>query len=384
MTRPRVLLLQPSLQPVGGGNGVAVWMIEALKEDHDITLLGWTRVDLDAINNYYGTTLREGDFAIRYVPRWSRLLDFLPVMRGALLQRYLMLRWGRPLAADFDVTLSVNGEIDVGVRAVQYVHYPWGFLPRPDADLRWFHRLPGVLRLYYALGATIATVSEEAIRRNLTLVNSDWTGGRFRERYGSTTVTLYPPVFGSPAPLPWEQRDDAFVSLGRVSPEKNLELTIAIMERVREAGHLVTLRLIGSGSPRDRYLRTIQSLAASREWIELHLNIAKSELLELIARSRYGIHAMTEEHFGIAVAEMTTTGCIVFARRGGGVVEILNDDDRVLYESIDDAAAKVIRVLDDRRLQDELRASLTARSDEFSWPAFRRRFRNLIAEFLTR
>jgi alpha-1,2-mannosyltransferase len=146
----------------------------------------------------------------------------------------------------------------------------------------------------------------------------------------------------------------------------------------------MTLRLIGSGSPRDRYLRRIQSLAASREWIELHLNIAKSEVLELIARSRYGIHAMTEEHFGIAIAEMTSTGCIVFARRGGGVVEILNDDDRVLYESIDDAAAKIIRVLDDRRLQDELRASLTARSEAFSWPAFRHRFRSLIAQFLTR
>jgi glycosyltransferase involved in cell wall biosynthesis len=384
MSRPRVLLLQPSLQPVGGGNGVAVWMIEALKEDHDITLLGWDRVDLDAINRYYGTKLREGDFAIRYVPRWSRLLGAVPAVRGALLQRYLMLRWGRPLAADFDVTLSVNGEIDVGVRAVQYVHYPWGYLPRPDADLRWFHRLPGVLPLYYALGAAIAPVSEEAIRRNLTLVNSDWTGGRFRERYGSTPTTLYPPVFGSLSPLPWEDRDNAFVSLGRVAREKNLEMAIAIMERVREAGHPVTLRLIGSGSPHDRYLRTVQRLVEKHEWIELHLNIAKHEVLDLIAKSRYGIHAMTEEHFGIAVAEMASSGCIVFARRGGGVTEILNDDDRVLYESVEDAATKIIRVLDSRRLQDELRAVLMARAETFSYEAFRARFRTLIARFLER
>lgn len=383
MKRPRILLLQPSLLPSGGGNGVAVWMIEALKHDHDITLLGWDEVDFDRINRYYGTSLRPGDFEIRYVPRWPERLRRITRIRGALLQRHLMLRWGRPLVPQFDLTLSVNGEIDVGVPAVQYVHYPWGYLPRPDTDLRWFHRLPGVLRLYYWAGTLIAPVSEEHIRRNLTLVNSDWTGGQFRKRYGGDPVTLYPPVFAATAPLPWEERDDAFVCIGRIAPEKNIETIVTILERVRAAGRKVTLRLIGSGTPGDRYFRKVRAMVRARPWVELHENISRDELMALVGRARYGIHGMQDEHFGIAVAEMALSGCIPFAPHGGGQIEILGDE-RLLFHSTDDAVSKIVRVTGDPGLQSELRAVLAARAKRFDYAAFRERFRALIARFLAR
>ena len=34
-----------------------------------------------------------------------------------------------------------------------------------------------------------------------------------------------------------------------------------------------------------------------------------------MGRSRYGIQAMENEHFGMATAEMTRAGCLVFAHR---------------------------------------------------------------------
>jgi hypothetical protein len=37
----RVLMVQPSLNPPGGGNGVAAWMIEGLKTENRLTLLAW-------------------------------------------------------------------------------------------------------------------------------------------------------------------------------------------------------------------------------------------------------------------------------------------------------------------------------------------------------
>jgi glycosyltransferase involved in cell wall biosynthesis len=384
VTRPRILLLQPALLPAGGGSSVAVWMIEALKTDHDITLLAWDAVDFDAINRAYGTRLRRGDFEIVDVPRWPERLRRAAGVRGDLLMRHLMLRWARRLAPAFDVTLSVNGEIDVGVRAVQYVHYPLGFLRRPETRLRWFHRLPGLLSLYYGAGALIARVSDEHIRGNLTLVNSEWTGRRFRERYdGGDTVTLYPPVFGAPAPPPWQARDDAFVCIGRIAPEKNIETVVAILERVRAAGRPVTLRLVGSGSPAERYFDAIGALARARPWIELSENIGRDALMALVGRSRYGLHGMQDEHFGIAVAEMAGSGCIPFAPSGGGQIEVLGDE-RLLFHSTDDAVSKIMRVTGDAALQGELRAVLAARMTRFDYAVFRERVRAVIAAFLAR
>jgi hypothetical protein len=60
----KVLLVQPSLQPPGGGNGVAAWIIQALKEDSEVSVLTWRPVDLAAINRYYGTSLAPTDFKI--------------------------------------------------------------------------------------------------------------------------------------------------------------------------------------------------------------------------------------------------------------------------------------------------------------------------------
>ena len=58
------------MQPPGGGNGVAAWMLQALSADHDVTVLSWWPVDVAPINRFFGTTLRSGDFATHVVPRF--------------------------------------------------------------------------------------------------------------------------------------------------------------------------------------------------------------------------------------------------------------------------------------------------------------------------
>ena len=41
----RILFIQPNLHPPGGGEAVAAWFIEALKDEYDLTLLTWTPID---------------------------------------------------------------------------------------------------------------------------------------------------------------------------------------------------------------------------------------------------------------------------------------------------------------------------------------------------
>jgi glycosyltransferase involved in cell wall biosynthesis len=91
---------------------------------------------------------------------------------------------------------------------------------------------------------------------------------------------------------------------------------------------------------------------------------------------------MREEHFGIAVAEMAAAGCLPFVRRGGGQLEIVGADGPLVYDSAADAVAKIVRVLESPELQSSLRAALWPRAARFAWPAFRDRFRGLVAGFL--
>jgi len=165
---------------------------------------------------------------------------------------------------------------------------------------------------------------------------------------------------------------------------EQIETAIAILERVRAAGHLVRLRIIG-GARRRRYLQTIREIAGARtDWITLHLHPSRSELLALLRRSKYGIHATPDEHFGIAPAELARAGCIVFVHDSGGQVEVVGRDSRLTWRNIDHAVSRIIDVLTNDALQRELQQKLLAHSAEFSFDRFRDQIRAIVATQLGR
>ncbi len=372
--KPRLLVINPSLQPPGGGNGVAVWGLQALAQDYRITLELWEPLRLDAINRYYGTSLTAGDFEeIRVAPAILRMLWRIAPFPLASMQRAVQSRRARRIAQQFDAVMTFNNEVDVGRLAIQYTHFPWRYWPRPEADIRWYHRIPGVLPLYFHSTARMAGFSRARAAQNLTLVNSDWTGSKYREEYGADCTTLYPPVFPSRSQKPWAEREDTFLAIGRIAPEKNLETAIAILDRVRARGHDVRFVIAGSRGERA-YVRRIEALVAERPWASIASDLSREELERLIGSSRYGLHAMLDEHFGIAVAEVSMSGGIPFVHRSGGPMEIVGDA-RLLYDSVDDAAVKITQVLASAALQDELRARLVARSERFTFESFARQLR---------
>jgi len=45
----RVLFVQDSFQPPGGAHLVAAWMLQALTDDFDVTVLAWRPQDWEAV-----------------------------------------------------------------------------------------------------------------------------------------------------------------------------------------------------------------------------------------------------------------------------------------------------------------------------------------------
>ena len=152
MTRRRVLIVQPSFQPPGGGHGVAAWMLEALRGCHHVGVLTWEPLDLDAMNRFYGTSVQKADVTIEPLARWIRTAFDLVPSPIASLKYSLLLQAAAKIAGRYDLCVSVNNEADFRRPGVQYIHYPYYQRPRPGTDLRWFHGLPALLARLLLVG----------------------------------------------------------------------------------------------------------------------------------------------------------------------------------------------------------------------------------------
>jgi glycosyltransferase involved in cell wall biosynthesis len=250
--------------------------------------------------------------------------------------------------------------------------------PRPVVDLRWYH-VGFLLAPYYRLCVGLSGFSAESMRRNITLVNSDWTGRQAWTRYRIASRTVYPPVTNEASPVPWAARAPEFVCVGRIAPEKEIERVLDVMTGVRAAVPAVRLHVVGTSDNMRYYRQIVRRIRAAGDWIQLHENLSREALVALTGRVRYGIHGMREEHFGMAPAEMVRAGCIVWVPDGGGQVEIVGDE-RLTYGSIEEAVSKITATMRDDAEQARLRAHLATRAPLFSTERFMQQVRAAVAE----
>jgi glycosyltransferase involved in cell wall biosynthesis len=351
------------LQPPGGGNAVAAWIVQALKDDYEVHVLRWQPVDLGPINRHYGTSLQREDLTeLSVSPVLQALVDRIAIPLS-LLKTALMLRLCKKWNDRYDVIMTANNEADFGRRGIQYVHYPWVAQPRPPEDLRWYHFSQAALRVYYAFCEGLFGYSNDGMKGNLTLVNSAWSADKVREVHGIEATVLHPPAAGAFPDVPWEERGNGFVCIGRISPEKRLEKIIDILTAVRGQREDVHLHVVGSPDDADYCERIRQLVRENADWTFLHEDVSREELVRIVTTHRYGIHGMVDEHFGMAVAEMVRGGCIVFVPNSGGAVEIVGDEPHLKYDDLSDAVEKIGEVLDDPGLRERVRTNLGRRRE---------------------
>lgn len=368
----KILLVQRSLAPPGGGNAVAAWMVHALAGQHEIATVTESEWSPGTTNRFYGTAI-PGNIRRYVAPAPWRWLASMAEDRFTRLRMCSVLRHARTLASQFDLLMSADNFAAFPEPGFQYVHFPALLRPEPA---RW----SALVRPYFALCDQLLGAPWSDAARNLTIANSEWTAAGL-ERLGevSRTVVLYPPVVDPGEGLPWDQRDNTFLCIGRFHPTKRLELAMAIIERVR-ASIIANARLIFVGSPvDDAYTARIRGIAAKvGSWIEFQEDLPRDQVNVLMRRSRYGIHAMVGEHFGMATAEMARAGCIVFAHNSGGSPEVLNQDAALLWDTPEEAVGRIAAIAASARAS-AVSHALRKHTERFSTDAFVTQFRQLVA-----
>lgn len=350
---------------------MAAWTLQALCTDFDVTFATLGPFDYRALNVHFGTSLRDGGFEVRVAPpRYQRILRSMPTP-GALLEICLAMRWAQDLGreANYDLVYSTSNEMDFHRSGVQYVNYPWFFLPRPEIEMRWFHRIPGILNAYRELCLRLARATPSGLRRNLMLANSHFVVGEIKKAHGTNARVVYPPVPGKFLEVPFEERRLAIAAVGRVHRIKRWDMAVNIVEAVRRSGHPLELTLIGHADDHE-YGRKLDRLAKTRPWFRWIRNATRTELLAELSRHKYGIHTMRGEHFGIAPAEQQRAGCIPFVHNSGGQVEIVGNDPRLTFDGVDDAVKRIVRAIENPELERELRIQVAERKSWFTEKRF--------------
>ncbi len=358
----------------GGAESVCLWILEALKDTYDLTLFTVFDINFDKLNSMYGTQISQEMVKIRAIfPTVTKsLLKFLFANNRKLtiLAMHLLLRYLKAHNQEYDLLLSGYNAVDFGRIGIQYVH--------------WINVIP-----YDGLYGKISNSSLEGIKLNISITNSFSVSKVLKDKYAVDNVkVVYPPVLIDEQNISWEEKENAFICSGRLTPAKAPHKVIQILKKVRQKGFDVKLYITGGGGGIYgwKYKRTLTKMVKENsEWVELCENLPYKEYVKILAKCRYGIHHKPEP-FGISVAEMMKAGAIPFVkgkRRGvAGQVEVVGEENQELFfDNQDEAVEKITNVLQDSEIQQKLQASLLKRKDIFSTEKFMTGIREVVKNY---
>lgn len=382
MNRPKLLLTHPWMGR-GGSEATAMWALEALQDEFEVTFSTASPLDFDDLNQAFGTKVDPQKIRFIQAPRIPTVNN---PFRLAHLQIRFFERFCQKLARKADFCVSTYNPVQFGRPSIQLIgdfSFSEGMRKRlyVHGDSKFCHRETIVRRLYLSFAELISVPQIPlADRGDLILANSNWSAKQLCDHFHvSEAKVIYPPVVLPEAPSHSVRDPLGFVCLGRVVPEKEIDRVITILEMVRGEGFPVTLSLIGQLDD-SRYSNRIQEMISSREWIipKGFLSLRKKQ--DVLASQTFALHACRIEAFGIAVAEMASMGCIPLVPDTGGAGEIVPFPE-LQFATNEEACAKILELIKDPESIPRFRESLSARVARFGPEAFRKELREHLGNF---
>lgn len=360
----------------GGAEVVAMTVIEALTKKfevvHVIARGGW---DLNELNAIAGTNIPDNEIVLIRLP-FKKILAKTTL--GAIWHA-IFLRYCRKIAHNYDIRITASRTMGWGLPAFHFLSdVVWNEQLLSDFGEKVEHQ-GSSRRILTQLGKKISGKSlNELHPQDVFIANSHWTANISNPFTTTKPVVVYPPVDTSFQILPWEKRSRDFVILGRISPEKNLETAIEIIEKVREKGWDINLTIYGKFENND-YSRSIKSLVQIKPWINAPGPVQGTEKASILPSFKFGINTCLREAFGISTAEMIIAGIIPFVPNEGGQREIV-ENDKLIFKDKEQAVKKIIWLLQNESYRDDIRKKLKQSKRIQSTQSFEKEIRKLIRD----
>jgi glycosyltransferase involved in cell wall biosynthesis len=343
----------------GGAEAVGLWILEALKETYDLTLFTLAEIDLAQLNLMYGTNLSPASVRVQSLfSAYFRSACYFLVANSPNLRMVLfhwLIRYLKAQSYNYDLVLSGYNAADLGKPGMQYIH--------------WVNVLEGK-----AFHQRISQFSQESLRKNYSIANSQYVADRVQQFYGISSKVIFPPVVMRECNIPWEDKENAFICSGRLTIAKQPHKIIQILKQVRQQGFDLKLYLTGGGGgiyawKYQRFLK--QMIRENSDWVTLYENLSYEDYIGVVSRCKYGIH-YKEEPFGISIAEMVKAGAIPFVRNKGGQVEIVGEQPELFFNNDQEAIDQIVKLLSQPEREAEIRQALQLQKQLFSTEQFMR------------
>lgn len=371
----------------GGAESLCMHVLEALQDDHELSLLTRQEAHLDDLNRYYGTAVSGINIEVPSIAgrEFESTIPLIRQIKGGRLGFLRPLRFTlfhaacRSRSRQADLVFNTYSEMATSQPSIQYVHYPQYNRSRNGLENIPKSRLHNILDgLVTALGGPDLPSPSSTI-----LTNSEWTANLFETVHDVEPTVVYPPIrteeFSESVPI--SEQESGFLVIGRVLEGKGQLQAIETVRRLRERGHDVHLHIIGPPTNPD-YVAEIEDTARESDFVAYEGQLPREELVQMLQRHRYGLHTMPNEHFGMVVAEMVAADSLPFVPNRGGQCEIVDHQEDLLYRDVNATVEQIDRVLSNPEYERQLRESLPNVEPRYGVPRFKKRIRSIVDDKL--
>lgn len=389
----KIAVVHPFLSYGGGAEGVSICALSSmLKSGHEVTILSCdtNEIAINSLLNHsrmFESHLEDGSLLIRNTGTslvfntLAKIIKFkAPLLLAySCLIRELKIR--RHFISSFDLIISTVGEIDIaaGDRQICYIHYPTLASVYTDSD-KIGGRLAKrkLLRKIYNATCRYLSGFKEIPPDTLVLTNSNWTSNEIRLKTGYENIkVIYPPAIPfsatdlqkSPRVKPDEYN---IVNLGRLVTYKGQDTIVRCLTHAAENSKFngkINVTFIGRGAYADE--EHLLSLKNKNVDVKVIRNASREQITEILKTSDFSISAFKNEHFGMATAELFSTGIPVFVPGGGGQTEVPPSTD-FIYNDEDELTAILEDILNRPEAIGKYRDLAQNNKDRFSVEIFER------------
>jgi glycosyltransferase involved in cell wall biosynthesis len=308
-----IAIIHTDLTLKGGGERVCISLIEALNK-HGL---------VPSLFTFY--PMGSEDF----IKQYSKQVKFYPrkiypcELRKFETYKVNLAGFISPILAHYDAVINTGAFIPYVFKTMMrrllvYVYNPaplFHFAPKYQRSIAW--------RLYYFPQHMLLRDGIARLNSNELLSVSDFTKWRIKRRWGKESCTVYPPVDLERFNKSQEKPRDGVISIGRFSPEKNHPDQLKMAQQMPT----MTFRICGSANAPhlQHYFSEIKAKSEEMDLknIEFYPNLPFEKLLDLLSRSKYFLHSMINEDFGLTPCEAITAGCIPLVHNSGGSIEVV-------------------------------------------------------------
>ncbi|NON61713.1 glycosyltransferase [Acidianus sp. RZ1] len=306
---------------------------------------------------------------------WIRLF------KGSLISApldYLILKLNQTIN-HVDILLNLYyTEIPIGLD-LNYVIYPPDILAERQRVKQGYER--PIKRVYFDLNEKII---DRISTPKKTLCSSFYIKDIVKRTIGIDCDVIYPPILKEIKDIPFNQKTNLVIGIGKYVPSKHWEEFIEVAKIVKKRMNDVKFVIIGgleNAFSSMEYFRKIKSL--SEDSVTLLTDVNEDEKWRLLSQAKVILHCMRHDNVSLGVAEAMYSGAVpVMFRSTGSWTDIsLKGKYGFTYQSVDEASKYIIDLIENNEIFKNNSLMVRERSMDFAYSTFKGKVFNVIDEF---